>query len=138
MKTEEYKKQYLYKQVVNAKLFVDRNFSDNLTQEKIASKAFYSKFHFTRLFKSIYGKTPHQYLTSVRIEKAKKLLQEGLGTSQVCFLVGLSSTSSFKSLFKSHTKETPFNYQKRFQKQKQDVLLMPGKFILSCLKKKQF
>jgi AraC-like DNA-binding protein len=69
---------YLYKRIVQAKLFIDANFAGDIDLDNIADEAYFSKFHFIRLFKSIYGKTPHQYLISVRIEKAKEFLKNGL------------------------------------------------------------
>jgi AraC-like DNA-binding protein len=68
---ENFPKIYLYKRIVQAKLFIDARFSDNIDLHNIADEACFSKFHFIRLFKTVYGKTPHQYLKQVRIENAK-------------------------------------------------------------------
>ena len=72
---EQYPKIYLYRRIVQAKLFIDEHFGNNIDLDNIADEAYFSKFHFIRLFKTIYNKTPHQYLTIVRIEKAKMLLK---------------------------------------------------------------
>ena len=74
---EQYPRQYLYLRTVRAKLFIDANFASDIDLDKIADEACFSKFHFVRLFKSIYGRTPHQYLTDVRIEQAKEYLADG-------------------------------------------------------------
>jgi AraC-like DNA-binding protein len=103
-------KEYLCSQVIQAKKFIDKNFANNIGLNDIAGEAWYSKFHFLRLFKLIYGRTPHQYLTDVRIEKAKQLLRAGLPVSEVCFSVGFVSISSFKGLFKRYTNLTPARY----------------------------
>ena len=50
---EQYEKLYLYKRIVQSKLFIDNNFADNIDLDKIADQACFSKFHFVRLFKSI-------------------------------------------------------------------------------------
>src|SRR5438552_19126681 len=83
-----YPQEYLVDQVVGAKLFIDCHFAANLTLTAIAGEAHFSKYHFIRLFKWMYGQTPHQYLVSVRIEKAKQLLQAGAGIKDACFPVG--------------------------------------------------
>ena len=101
----------LTKQIIQSKLFIDKHFSENINLDKIASKALVSKFHFIRLFKNIYNKTPHQYLTEVRINKAKQLLKAGKKVEDVCYLVGFRSIGSFKVLFKRHTKKTPVFYK---------------------------
>ena len=58
---DEYQKAYLYRQIVQAKLYIDQHYAENIDVQNIAYQAHFSKFHFLRLFKSIYGKTPHQY-----------------------------------------------------------------------------
>ena len=76
MTTEQYPKVYLYRRIVQAKLFIDNNYAENIDLDNISDEAYFSKFHFIRLFKNIYGKTPHQYLIFVRIEKAIELLKD--------------------------------------------------------------
>ncbi|MCW3108571.1 MAG: AraC family transcriptional regulator [Segetibacter sp.] len=93
---QDYPKIYLYKRIVQAKLFIDTRFSDNIDLNNIADEAYFSKFHFIRLFKTIYGKTPHQYLTRVRIENAQVFLQKGISVSETCFRVGFDSVSSLQ------------------------------------------
>ncbi len=107
----------LCKQVIEGKKFIDNNFTENISLDNIAGKAFYSKFHFLRLFKLLYGVTPHQYLTSLRIKKAKQLLRENISTPGICITVGFNSISSFKALFKKHTSFTPSSYKKQFSRQ---------------------
>src|SRR5437879_8495453 len=109
---EEYPKVYLYKRIVQTKLFIDSHFAEKIDLNDISDEAPFSKFHFIRLFKNIYEKTPHQYLTKVRIEKAKELLQRDHSVTDVCFQVGFDSLSSFTGLFKRIVKISPSVYQK--------------------------
>src|SRR5699024_293335 len=88
MTTEQYPKIYLYRRIVQAKLYIDKFYFEKIDLDNISDEAYFSKFHFIRLFKSIYGKTPHQYLTTVRIEKAQQHLQLNKSVKDVCFLVG--------------------------------------------------
>jgi AraC-like DNA-binding protein len=108
-----YPKQYLYSRVVRAKLFIDANFASENDLDNIADEACFSKFHFTRLFREIYGKTPHQYLTSVRVERARELLSDGASVKETCFAAGFNSVGSFTSLFKRRTGLTPAAFQAR-------------------------
>ena len=103
----------LTKQIIGAKLYIDRHFSENINLDKIANKALISKFHFIRLFKKYYGRTPNQYLQEVRIEKAKKLLQKVNSIDAVCASIGFITKTSFISLFKKFTGFTPLSYQKK-------------------------
>src|SRR5438105_4819401 len=110
IKEQYFPKEYLYQQVIRAKQFIDAHFAGNIILNDMAGEAFYSKFHFIRLFKSIYGQTPHQYLTTVRINKAKQLLKAGIPVTEVCFSVGFDSASSFTGLFKKVTGVMPSSY----------------------------
>ncbi len=103
----------LTKQIIAAKLYIDNHFSDNINLDKMAAKAFVSKFHFIRVFKKYYGLTPNQYLREVRIENAKKLLQKNGSIDEVGYAIGLVSKTSFISLFKKLTGVTPLAYQNK-------------------------
>ncbi|HEY0679631.1 MAG TPA: AraC family transcriptional regulator [Chitinophagaceae bacterium] len=111
-----YPNEYLYRQAVLAKLFIDKHYNHDINLDEISDKAFFSKFHFIRLFRSIYYKTPYQYLTSVRIEKAKLFLQSGKSISETCSLIGFRSITSFTSLFRKATGYTPANFVKKYRK----------------------
>jgi AraC-like DNA-binding protein len=136
MTTEQYPKVYLYQRIVQAKLFIDSNYADNLDIDNIADEAYFSKFHFIRLFKKIYRKTPHQYLTNVRIEKAMQLLRTDVPVSEVCYSIGFESLSSFSGLFKRIVGLPPYDYLLQQQKMKEQMLKSPLDFIPGCYAEK--
>lgn len=131
-RTETYPKVYLYRRIVQAKLFIDNNYADNIDIDNIADEAYFSKFHFIRQFKKIYGKTPHQYLTIVRIEKAMQLLRTDIPVSEVCYSVGFESLSYFSGLFKRIVGLTPSAYRIHQQQIMIQILKTPLKFIPGC------
>jgi AraC-like DNA-binding protein len=128
----DYPKIYLYRRIVQAKLYIDEHFQDKIDLDNISDKAFFSKFHFIRLFKNAYGKTPHQYLTRVRIEKSKLLLAEGVSVSEVCYQVGFESVSSFTGLFKRQARLTPAEFQKKFLERKKNISELPLNYVPNC------
>lgn len=132
MEAEEYPKIYLYRRIVQAKLFIDSNYADKIDVDNISNEAYFSKFHFIRLFKTIYGKTPHQYLKTIRIEKAQQILKSGNSVTEACFSVGFESLSSFSALFKRMTGESPSDYSKRNQETKKRMNQKPMAFVPSC------
>jgi len=122
----------IYQRVVTAKLFIDDNFSEPIDLEEISKKAFLSRFHFHRLFTRIYRKTPHQYLTRKRIEKAKDLLAENKPVTDVCNEVGFESIGSFSILFKKEIGFAPQYYRNMAWLKKQQAKEQPKKFIPHC------
>jgi AraC-like DNA-binding protein len=122
----------LYRRIVQAKLFIDSNYAEQIDAGQIADEACYSKFHFIRTFKSIYGRTPHQYLTHVRIEHAKELLEQDVSVTEACFAVGFDSLGSFTSLFKRRAGVTPSEYQRQQLERKSEISKEPLKFIPGC------
>lgn len=135
--TELYPKQYLYRRVVRAKLYIDAHFAKPIDLNAISDEACFSKFHFMRLFKQIYGRTPHQYLTHVRIERAKIYLVAGDPVTKVCFAVGFDSVSSFTGLFKRRTGVTPAAFQFEQLRVKYETAERPLKFIPNCFAEKK-
>lgn len=132
MIAEQYPKVYLYRRIVQAKLFIDNNYAEKLDLNNISDEAYFSKFHFLRLFKSAYGKTPHQYLKYVRIEKAKELLKKGSPVTEVCFLVGFESLSSFSGLFSKLAGKSPSAYLKHHQQTQKNINRSPLSFVPGC------
>lgn len=128
----EYPKVYLYRRIVQAKLFIDQHYADKIDLGNISDEAYFSKFHFIRLFKSIYGKTPHQYLKYVRIEKAKELLRNEVSVSETCFFVGFDSLSSFSGLFSKVVGSTPSAYLTKYQEAKKQISKAPLSFVPGC------
>jgi AraC-like DNA-binding protein len=129
---EQHPRVYLYRRIVQAKLFIDNNYSKKIDLDNISDEASFSKFHFIRLFKSIYGKTPHQYLKFVRIEKAKGLLKTGLPITEVCYSVGFESISSFCGLFARMVGVSPARFRVQDQEIKEEISKKPLAFVPGC------
>lgn len=121
---------------MQAKLFIDAHYADNIDLENISDEAYFSKFHFIRLFKNIYRKTPHQYLIFVRIEKAMELLKAEVPVAEVCYAVGFESLSSFSGLFKRVVGITPSTYCLQQQTIKAQMMQAPLAFVPGCFAEK--
>ena len=107
---------YLMQKIITGKHFIDNHSDGRISLKEISQASLISKFHFIRLFKRTYGKTPNQYLVEKRIAKAKALLKDGHEVSGVCFAVGFTSITSFTSLYKKMTGSTPAHFRKRSAK----------------------
>lgn len=101
-----------YRRLMRARAFIDECYDQPLDLEQISSEACLSRYHFLRLFRRAFNKTPHQYLTQRRIERAKELLSSsGLTVTDVCFEVGFESLGSFSSLFHKHVGHPPITFR---------------------------
>ncbi len=132
MSTELYPKVYLYKRIVQAKLFIDDNYTRYIDLHNIADEACFSRFHFLRLFRKTYGRTPHQYLVQKRIDKAKELLKGGSPVTEVCYSVGFESLGSFSVLFKRVTGCAPSAWQLKEIQASAEVISRPLAFVPGC------
>ncbi|QVQ55006.1 helix-turn-helix transcriptional regulator [Spiractinospora alimapuensis] len=95
---------------------MDRRFSEALDMETVAAAAGYSRYHFVRSFRGVYGETPGRYLSRRRIERAQELLRSvNLTVTEVCHMVGFSSLGSFSSRFTELTGMSPSEYQRGFR-----------------------
>lgn len=127
-------KMYMYKRIVEAKLYIDSHYHEKIDLNNISNQANFSKYHFLRLFKSAFGRSPHQYLIEIRLLAAKKLLKENNSVKEVCFKVGFESVPSFITLFKKRERITPHEFLKRNtqvekEKTERPFSLMPNCFV---------
>ncbi len=104
----------LYKRLAITKNWMDSNHADPIKLDHLADISMLNAEHFLRLFKQAYGKTPYQYLKSVRLSHAKELLRTtDLPVSAVCHEVGFESISSFSILFKQCTGQSPTRFREK-------------------------
>ncbi len=132
MDMEQYEKIYLYQRIVKAKLFIDEHYAEHIDLENIADQAYFSKYHFIRLFKSIYGRTPKNYHIEIRINKAKLLLANGNSVLQTGLMIGLDSPTSFTGMFKKMVGKTPSAFQKEEIARKNLIRENPFQFVPNC------
>lgn len=87
---------------------------DTLTVREIAARVRLSPFHFIRVFGALFGDTPHQFRTRVRVDRAKALLARGTSVTDACMDVGFASIGSFSALFTRWVGTPPSSYRRVF------------------------
>ena len=123
----------LYQRLYRSKEFIDDCYNEPIDLNAIAREAFFSPYHFLRLFKKVYNKTPHQYLTERRIDKAKELLKKSdSSVTEVCFDVGFQSLGSFSSLFSKHAGISPAEFKRQYERKIFLWVRFPEKVIPGC------
>lgn len=92
--------------------YMKAHLSEQVTLEQLGALTDYSALHILRLFKRDTQKTPHAYLTALRMAFARELLMEGEWTiARIAERCGFVSESHFQSLFKKQTGMTPGQYR---------------------------
>ncbi len=123
----------IYKKIVDAKVFIDEHFDSPIGLDAIAGEACLSRFHFHRLFRRIYKRTPHQYLTFKRIDQAQRMLGAADCTiGEVVAEVGFESVGSFSMLFKKETGVAPGEYREALKRSRAMAEEQPRRVIPHC------
>lgn len=96
-------KKALLRRVMHGKEYIDACFMQPLSMEAVAQESGLSEYHFFRLFKAIFGTTPHQYLIRKRLEYAHHHLRNGLtNVSEAAHLCGFADIFAFSKSFKKY------------------------------------
>jgi AraC-like DNA-binding protein len=123
----------VYKKIVDAKVFIDEHFDSPIDLDAIAGEACLSRYHFHRLFRRIYRRTPHQYLTRKRIDHARQILiAEDCTVNEVCAQVGFESVGSFSMLFKKAIGVAPGEYREALKLRRMKADEQPRRVIPFC------
>ena len=102
-----------YKSLEHARDFMRHAYRRPLNLPEISARAHLSPYHFLRVYREAYGETPHEFLTRLRIERAKTLLANGShNVTETCFEIGFSSLGSFSVLFAERVGLSPSEYRR--------------------------
>jgi len=91
--------------------YMERNYSEPITLERIANKTKVSASYLSRIFKRETGMGLHEYLNQYRILRATSLL-ETHSVTETAYLCGFSDCSHLISIFRRYMGLTPYQYQK--------------------------
>lgn len=108
-------RQELFKRLILAKEFISNNYNKKFNLNDVARFSCLSVNHLLRTFKEAYGISPYQFLTQVRLERAKCFLEHAdYQIAYTSMMVGFESVSSFIRVFKSTFNITPRKYKSLF------------------------
>lgn len=93
--------------------YIDQNFTEEISLDKLAAVAGYSKYHFSRIFKKYHNMSTVQYISRKRIKLAERLLIDPeLSITEVAMRSGFSSLTTFNRIFKMEKHCTPTEFKK--------------------------
>ena len=99
--------------IQKALLYIQLHFKDNPSLTKTAEFVNLNPNYFSEMFKNSVGINYNEYLTSLKLSYAKKLLtSRSLSVTEVCFASGFASLSNFMKVFKEKTGISPAAYVK--------------------------
>lgn len=105
-----------------------------LSVNAVARASGLTRFHFIRLFKAVFGETPHQYRSRAQIEKTKHLLVlTDLSITDICMEVGFSSLGSFSALFARRVGMSASEFRRRFRAASALERRLPASLVPGCL-----
>ncbi len=100
-----------------AKRFLAANLHRNVTVRECADSLFLSRSYLRNIFFSVFGMSPREYLTLLRIERAKELLSSGSASvSVIARSVGYEDALQFSKFFKKHTGTSPTVFREAARK----------------------
>ncbi|HHT74124.1 MAG TPA: response regulator [Firmicutes bacterium] len=98
-----------------AKRYVEEHYMENITLEDLGEYLGFNPSYFSTLFKKETGTSFVEYLSRVRMEKAKELLKEtDLKIQDICLMVGYNDVRYFRKLFARSTGLSPNEYRRIF------------------------
>ena len=122
-----------YKSLARARDFMRHAYQGPISLPDIAAQANLSPYHFLRVHKLAYGETQHEFLTRLRIERAKTLLARGShNVTEACFEVGFSSLGSFSTLFNQRVGLSPSEYRRHVRSSVVVPRTVRPLFVPSC------
>lgn len=113
LKMPEHKEESYRKLIQTAKGYIDLNFDKHLTLDSVASHVYVSPSYLSTLFKKETGVNFSEYVTNVRMENAKRLLDDAKYTiAQISEMVGYKDVKHFSSVFQKYYQVSPAQYRK--------------------------
>ena len=107
---------HLDEAITRVQEYIEQHYAQNLSIGELASRFAFSRRNFLRRFKEATGNTPIEYLQRVRIEAAKRQLENSsTGIGEVMSDAGYNDIKSFRLLFKKYTGFSPTEYRNRYQ-----------------------
>lgn len=89
------------------------HYGENIRLDTLSQEFSVSKYHLQRVFKKYIGQSPLEFLTGVRMTKAKELLRTtDMPVGDIAYKVGLENASYFVSKFRAQEDITPHKYRK--------------------------
>lgn len=103
----------IYEKLKMSLAYLEDNYAENISVEKMASISNYSESHFTKLFKQLTGDSFTRYLKNYRLETAaERIRSEDTKISEIAMACGFANLSYFSRSFYEKFRTTPSDYRR--------------------------
>lgn len=100
-----------------AQEFIEQNVTEKISVEELASRFAIGTRHFARRFKKATNNTPAEYIQRVKIEAAKKQLEDTRkNVNEVMYDIGYIDVKTFRTVFKKITGLSPIDYRHKYNR----------------------
>ena len=97
-------------------LYIHNQYSKPITLDELSRMIHFNKCYFIKIFRSLVGVSPYEYITNLRINEAKHLLiHTSMSVSKIAEQTGFLDTNNFIRRFRSRTKVSPLQYRNQFK-----------------------
>lgn len=94
--------------------YMEEHFEENVALDDLVSMTDFGKSYLLRTFTKQIGVSPYRYLQTIRLDRAKKFLEQGVAPIDAASMAGFSDQSHFTNFFKEFIGLTPKKYQRIF------------------------
>lgn len=102
----------IYRRVSMARQYIDAHYLEELSLEHLASVAAFSKYHFLRCFKQVYGMAPYQYVLHLRLAAASRQLRLGrMSLTEIAETTGFGDRRALNKAFRKAFGVNPASYR---------------------------
>jgi transcriptional regulator GlxA family with amidase domain len=113
----QYRKDHGDDRILALQEWIEKNFDRTFNYNDLADQSRMSRRTLVRRFKAATGETPLSYQQNLRVETAKRLIENGTRSfDEVTYRVGYEDSSTFRKIFSKHTGLMPTEYRKKFQR----------------------
>jgi transcriptional regulator GlxA family with amidase domain len=101
--------------VIQAQAYIESKLDEKVSVEELSTRFAVGRRNFDRRFIRATGNTPVEYLQRVKIEAAKKRIENGRNTiNEIMYEVGYSDVKAFREVFKKITGMSPLEYRNKY------------------------
>jgi len=104
-------------EILKSQHYIEQNYSSNLSIDEVSALVNMGNRNFIRRFKAATNNTPLEYLQRVRVEAAKKALEDkNWQLDEVMNVAGYKDIKTFRMIFKRMTGLSPNDYRKKYSR----------------------